>query len=95
MNKYLTILKVAARTFLVILLLSCIGQLVFDRAYGKGAPVEYANKFYFFNRAKVLRPIAPDLYAKARILDDLLWISLLGALILNLWYEYEGRKMKI
>jgi hypothetical protein len=95
MNKYLNILKVAARTFLLILLLSCIGQLVFDQTYGKGAPISYANKFYFFNRAKALLPISSDLYAKAKILEEVFSSSLLLALILNVLYEYESRKMKL
>jgi hypothetical protein len=95
MNKYLNVLKVAARTFLVFFLLCCIGQLVFDRTYGKGAPVTYANKFYFFNRAKSLYPISSDLYAKAKILEELFLSSMMLALILNALYEYENRKMKL
>ena len=95
MHKYLPILKVAARTFLVILLLSCIGQFVFDRVYGQGAPFAYDNKFYFFNRARSLLPIAPELYAKAKILEELFASSLFLALILNVLYEYETRKMKL
>ncbi|MDD5131346.1 MAG: hypothetical protein PHH44_01670 [bacterium] len=95
MNKYLTVLKVAARTFLIIFLLSCIGQLMVDRTYGKGAPVEYANKFYFFNRAKSLMPISPDLYAKAKIIEELFSFSLLLALILNVLYQYEKRKLRL
>ncbi|MDD5491660.1 MAG: hypothetical protein PHV60_03130 [bacterium] len=95
MNKYLNVLKVAARTFLIVFLLACIGQLMFDRTYGKGAPVEYANKLYFFNRAKSLMPISSDLYAKAKILEELFSSSLLLALILNIVYEYEIRKIKL
>jgi hypothetical protein len=95
MKKYLNALRVAARTFLVIFLLSCIGQVIFNNTSGKGAPVEYANKFYFFSRAKSLLPISSDLYAKAKILEELFVSSLMLALILNVFYEYENRKMKL
>lgn len=95
MNKYLTVLKVAARTFLIVFLLSCIGQFAFDRAYGKGAPFAFGNKFYFFNRAKSLLPISPDLYAKAATLEELFYGSLVLAMLLNVLYEYEKRKMKL
>ncbi len=93
MHKYLPILKIAARTFLIVFLLSCIGQFVFDRVYGQGAPFEYGHKFYFFNRAKSLMPISPELYAKAATLEELFYGSLVLAMLLNVLYEYEKRKM--
>ncbi len=95
MIKNINLVKVAGRTFLAIFLLAVIAMAVFAHVYGKGAPVVYANKFYFFNRAKSLLPISPELYAKAKILDELFLYSLFFTLILTAWYEYEDRKLKL
>lgn len=93
MTKHLNLVKVAGRTFLIIFLLTVIAMAAFALVYGKGAPVEYANKFYFFRPASTLLPISPELYAKAKIIDDLFLYSLLCAFMLNVWYEYEDRKI--